>query len=83
VPKAYSVFAVALGVTAGSMFRRVIPAMATTFVSFVRVSAPWSSSMCPHYMTPISKLLANTTSNIEVPAGAWLASPPGTPDEVS
>jgi hypothetical protein len=37
----------------------------------------------PHYMTPISKLLANTTSNIEVPAGAWLASPPGTPDEVS
>ena len=31
VPVAYSVFAVALGIAAGAAFRRVLPAMATTF----------------------------------------------------
>jgi tryptophan-rich sensory protein len=36
-PVAYSVFAMALGIAAGALFRRVVPAIATTLVVFVAV----------------------------------------------
>jgi hypothetical protein len=68
VPVAYSVFAVALGIAAGSMFRRVLPAIATTFAIFtaVRVVIVYAR---PHYMSPIARLASFVQGP---PAGSWI-----------
>ena len=57
VPVAYSVFAVALGIAAGTVFRRLLPAMAITFAVFVGLRFVIAEYLRPHYMTPVSKLI--------------------------
>lgn len=59
VPVAYSVFAVALGIAAGAVLRRVVSAIAATLAIFtaVRVAIVF---LRPHYMTPITKLFSFT-----------------------
>jgi hypothetical protein len=73
VPVAYSVFAVALGIAAGAVFRRLLPAMATTFAVFVSLRFVIAEYVRPHYMTPVSKLLPllGFSAGTGVPAGAW------------
>jgi hypothetical protein len=68
VPVAYSVFAVALGIAAGSIFRRVLPALATTLAVFtaVRVAILY---LRPHYLTPTTKLVSFIHGP---PPGAWI-----------
>src|ERR1022692_2494760 len=67
VPVAYSMFAVALGIAAGAVFRRVVPAMATTLAGFVAVRAVIGLYLRPHYIPPVVKPGALTAT----------ASPPG------
>ena len=70
VPVAYAVFAVALGVAAGSVFRRVLPAIAVTLGLFAAVRAAIALYLRPHYLAPITKVFPITAS-APWPAGAW------------
>jgi hypothetical protein len=69
VPVAYSVFAVALGIAAGAAFRRVLPAMATTFAVFTGLRFLIAEYARPHYLTPVSRLLPFGPAN--GPSGSW------------
>jgi hypothetical protein len=60
VPVAYAMFAVALGIAVGSVFRRILPAMAITGAVFVAVRVVILSVVRPHYMSPISTLVSGT-----------------------
>lgn len=73
VPVAYSVFAVALGIAAGSMIRRVLPAMATTLATLVAVRVVIAVLVRPHFMSPVSRVVSLAQG---LPAGAWLLSNP-------
>ena len=68
MPVAYSVFAVALGVLAGTLIRRTLPAMAVTLVDFVAIRLPIEFLLRPHFMTPITAIGVTNVA----PAGAWL-----------
>ncbi|SBT44758.1 ABC-2 family transporter protein [Micromonospora narathiwatensis] len=49
VPIGYTLFAVALGIFAGTVWRRMLPAMAVTLVGFVSVRAAVAILARPHY----------------------------------
>jgi hypothetical protein len=57
VSAAYSVFAVALGIAAGSIFKRVLPAMAVTFIAFGGLRFLIAEYARPSYQTATTKLL--------------------------
>ncbi len=73
VPVAYSLFAVALGIAVGSVFRRVLPAIATTLGIFVGVRFVFAVYVRPHYMTPVSKVFSFSDSG-SAAHGAWIIS---------
>ena len=74
VPVGYAVFAMALGICAGALLRRIVPAIGVTLAGFValRVLTAW---LRLYYMTPLTayyKLTANwpaTGSYLEVSRG--------------
>jgi hypothetical protein len=79
VPVAYSVFAVVVGIVAGALWRRVLPAMATAVAVFVGVRLIVADYLRPHYLAPITKTvpLAAGRGAVKVggaPPGAWLLS---------
>jgi len=74
VPVGYAVFAVALGLAVGSMFRRVLPAIATTLGAFFAVRIVTAIYIRPHFMAAITKLLPLGLSTRGAPAGAWILS---------
>ena len=53
VPVGYAIFAMALGICAGTLLRRTLPALAVTLAGFaaLRVLTTW---LRPHYMTPVT-----------------------------
>jgi hypothetical protein len=55
VPVAYAVFAVTLGIAAGALLRRVLPAMAATFTVFTGLRFLIAEYARPHYLTPVSR----------------------------
>jgi hypothetical protein len=55
VPIGYAVFAVALGIAAGALLRRTLPAMAITLVVFTLLRLVVSEDFRSHYLTPITK----------------------------
>ena len=52
VPIGYAAFAFALGLTAGTLIRRTVPAMATTLFAFVGARLAMTYWIRPHLMTP-------------------------------
>jgi len=52
VATGYAAFAFALGLTAGTIIRRTVPAMATTLVTFVGARLAMTYWIRPHLMTP-------------------------------
>ncbi|HEY7431110.1 MAG TPA: ABC transporter permease [Streptosporangiaceae bacterium] len=58
VPVAYAAFAFALGVTAGVLIRRTVPAMATTLTVFAGIQLAWPNLVRPHLLTPVRRLTA-------------------------
>jgi hypothetical protein len=54
VPVAYALFAMALGIAAGALLRRTLPAMAVTLVGFIAVRAVIALWLRPHYMSAIT-----------------------------
>jgi hypothetical protein len=51
---AYSVFGVALGAAAGAVIRRVVPAMATTFVAFAAIRLIVAQLVRPNFLPPLA-----------------------------
>lgn len=63
-PVGYAAFACALGVTAGVLIRRTVPAMATTLAVFALVQLTWPSLVRQHLHPAAHTFVALTTSNI-------------------
>ena len=72
VPVAYSLFAVALGIAVGSLFRRVLPAIATTLGVFVAVRVAIGVYLRPHLITPLASSASLASGG--APAGSWVIS---------
>ena len=54
VPVAYAVFAMALGICAGALLRRTLPAMAVTLAGFIAVRAAITLWLRPHYLSAVT-----------------------------
>ena len=54
MPVAYSLFAMALGIAAGALIRRVLPALAVTLGGYFGVRLVVMGWVRQHYMTPVS-----------------------------
>jgi hypothetical protein len=74
VPVAYALFAVALGLAMGSLFRRVLPAIAATLGIFVALRVAVGIYVRPHFMTPLSGVYPLAGSTINPPTGSWVIS---------
>jgi hypothetical protein len=74
VPVAYALFAVALGIAVGAVVRRVLPAIATTLGVFVAIRVVIAVYVRPHFLTPVTQLLALGGSKSGGPPGAWVIS---------
>jgi ABC-type transport system involved in multi-copper enzyme maturation permease subunit len=91
VPVGYSLFAVALGVTAGALLRRTLPALAVTLAGFVAVRVVITLWLRSHYLRPVTatyNVLSNFTPNgaywrlasgVTGPNGQALPQPNNTP----
>jgi hypothetical protein len=62
VPIGYAAFAFALGLTAGLIFRRTLPAMLTALVGFVAAREAVTAWVRPHLFTPLHQSLPITTA---------------------
>lgn len=79
VPMGYAAFAFALGLAAGVLIRRVLPAMATTLVVFVSVRMVVQMFVRAHYAAPLTEsgaLLDPSGDNAvkqgsALPSGSW------------
>jgi hypothetical protein len=54
VPLAYAAYALALAIAAGTLLRRVVPAMAATIAGFVAARVPVEFWLRPHYLPAIT-----------------------------
>jgi hypothetical protein len=70
VPVAYSLYALALGVAAGAVTRRVLPAMAITLAGFVGARAAIALWLRPHYMTAVT-VFYKVTGGYTPPGSYW------------
>jgi hypothetical protein len=73
MPAAYALFAMALGIAAGTLIRRVLPALGVTLGVFFAVRLIIMGWIRQHYMTPVTNLFNITMGNILPPKGAaWI-----------
>lgn len=72
VPIAYSVLAMALGVTAGLLLRRVVPAVTTALVAFIALRVLVGLFLRQHFIAPVTSRLPMSVSDGSGPiAHAW------------
>jgi len=62
VVPAYALFALALGVLAGLVFRRTVAAMTATLVAFAATRFLVSDFVRPHFMAPLHRVIAATAA---------------------
>jgi hypothetical protein len=74
VPVAYAVFAVALGIAAGALLRRVLPAMAATFTVFTGLRFLLAEDARPHYQAPVSRPFPPFSDDNAAPHGSLVLS---------
>jgi hypothetical protein len=65
---AWTLAAFAIGALAGMLIRRVVPAMAATLAAYAGLALTAGAFLRQHYLTPL------ITSNLNVPASAWIMS---------
>jgi hypothetical protein len=73
VPIAYAVFAMALGLAAGALLRRTVPAIAVTLAGFIAVRTLLAEFIRPHYITAVTTYYG-VTANSTPPPAAWVLS---------
>jgi hypothetical protein len=71
VPVGYALFAVALGIAAGAVFRRTLPALAVTLGGFVAVRPLIVFLLRPHFMAPITET-SSIASSFTPHGAAWV-----------
>ena len=74
VPVAYAVFALALGIAAGAVLKRTMPAMAATLVGFVGLRLLVASLVRRHFITPVTSTYVPLPSADVTHPGAWVFS---------
>lgn len=73
MPAAYSLFAMALGIAAGTLIRRVLPALAVTLGVFFAVRLMIMGWVRQHYMTPVTNVYNISQDGFLLPRGAaWI-----------
>jgi hypothetical protein len=70
VPVAYSLFAMALGIAAGTLLRRTLPAMVVTLAGFIAVRAVIALWLRPHYLSAITAYY-RVTAGYTPPGSYW------------
>jgi hypothetical protein len=73
VPIAYSVFATALGIAAGAVLRRTLPAIAIVIGGFIGMRLWISQDLRLHFMTPVTTFYG-VAANFNAPAGSAVLS---------
>jgi len=63
-PVGYAAFAFALGVTAGVLIRRTVPAMAATLAGFAAVQFAWAAWIRQHLIAPAHSIVALDPENV-------------------
>jgi hypothetical protein len=63
VPFGYALFAFALGASTGLLFRRTLPAMATTLVGYVAARLAVTFWVRPHFAAPLTNSFALTANS--------------------
>jgi hypothetical protein len=63
-PVGYAAFAFALGVTAGVLIRRTVPAMAATLAGFAAVQISWPIWIRQHLIAPVHTAVALDPANV-------------------
>ena len=69
VPVSYALFATALGICAGALLRRTLPAMAVTLAGFIAVRAAVTLWLRPHYMSATT--VTHSVLSGYTPAGSY------------
>jgi ABC-2 family transporter protein len=80
-PVAYTAFGFALGVAAGLLIRRTVPAMAVTLVVFVAVQIGWAVAVRPHLIPPARTIVALSQAdlgNLGIAGRVEIVNPPAT-----
>lgn len=73
VPVGYAVFAMALGIAAGTVARRTLPAIAVALGGFIALRLVIADFVRPHYMAAVTTYY-NVTGSFTPPGSAWLFS---------
>jgi ABC-type transport system involved in multi-copper enzyme maturation permease subunit len=71
VPVAYAVFAMALGICAGALIRRTVPAMAVTLGGFIAVRVAVLLWLRPHYLSAVT-VTRTLTAGFSPSGSYWL-----------
>jgi hypothetical protein len=71
VPVAYALFGMALGIVAGALLRRTVPAIAVTLAGFIGVRVLVAEILRPHYLTAVTTYYS-VLSNWTPSPGAWV-----------
>ena len=71
VPIGYTVFAASLGLLAGVLWRRTLPAIATTVGGFILVRLLVENFVRPHFQKPLVATVGLADSN-DGPLGSWV-----------
>ena len=73
MPAAYSLFAMALGIAAGTLIRRVLPALGVTLGVFFGVRLMIMGWVRQHYMAPVTNTFSINQDGFLLPKGAaWI-----------
>jgi hypothetical protein len=70
MPAAYSLFAMALGIAAGTLIRRVLPALGVTLAAYFGVRLIIMGWIRQHYMAPVTATFG-LNQNYDLPKGAF------------
>jgi hypothetical protein len=73
VPIGYAVFAMALGIAAGTVARRTLPAIAVALGGFIALRLVISDLVRPHFMAAVTTYY-NVTGSFTAPGSAWVFS---------
>ncbi len=72
VPIAYALFAAALGLTAGIVIRRTLPALTATLAIVVGLRIVVANYLRPHFMTPVTKLVSVLSTGNGLSGSNWM-----------
>ena len=74
VPVGYALFAVALGIAAGVLLRRTLPAMAVTLAVFAALRLVIADFVRQHYLTPVTTIFSYAGRGFTPAGSAWVFS---------